>query len=192
MSFLIDHPDQWIGVPEFWPYPTPQGGILATPEEWANAVVDDIDDDELSPQARNRILLLLLLAAKRGERAHSRVFVSFEQWDGPAHIVEAVTEPKSVLGTHTLEQFAGAADPAQLGPSFGETFVSESGLIGARAYRYLPLDEQGIIYARADYVFAEGGHVLSIRGVVDDLVAFEKLKPELEALAGSVTWREQD
>ena len=192
MSFYIEHPDEWIGVPEYWPFPTPQGGIMADAGEWADAVVDGIsgdDPDALSPEARARIIALLLLAARRGERAGARVFVAFEGWDGPAYIVEAVTEPKSVLGSRTLEQFAGVDDPDQVGPPFGESFVTESGLIGARSYRYLPLAEEGVIYARADYVFAEGDVVLSIRGMESDLVFFEKLKPELAALAGSVSWR---
>lgn len=189
MSFFIDHPDDWIGVPEYWPFPTPRGATLDSPEQWANALADDLTVSEhLSSEARGRVVELMVMAAQRGAAAGSRAFVTFEDWTGPAYVVESRTQPRTELGTQSLESLVGYDDPNQLGPAFQEDFVTASGLDGKRGYRYLPYDDKGIIYARADYAFEHADEVIMLSGGEVDLVFFERLKPALADLARTVRW----
>ena len=124
----------------------------------------------------------------RAVSAGSRVFVTFEDWAGPAYVVESLTRSRSALGAQPLESVVGFDDPTQLGPAFVEDFVSASGIEGKRGYRYLPYDDHGVIFGRADYAFERDDEVLTISGGELDLVYFERLKPALAALASSVRW----
>ena len=191
MSFFIDHPDDWIGVPEYWPFPTAQGAMLDSAEQWANALADElVVSDDLDAAERARIVELLLMAAQRGAAAGSRVFVAFEDWRGAAYVVESRTESRRQWGAQSLESVVGFDDPTQLGPAFVEDFATASGIEGKRGYRYLPYDDQGVIFARADYAFEQDDEVLTISGGELDLVYFERLKPALSQLAATVRWSE--
>ena len=188
MSVSIIHPSAWIGVPERWPFPTVDRGTFDTPQEWADALVDDLGRTTvLSPEVRARVVTVLLLAAQRSLVSGTRLFVAFSAWDGPAYLLEARELPSAVLGMGSLAAFAGVDDPEQLGVPFSETFVTESGLEGVRCYRYLPAAEHGVICGRLDYAFAAGDSVLTITGGELDLVDFEVLKRGAEALAATVS-----
>jgi|GEM_PF-2479732 len=188
MSFFIDHPDGWIGVPEYWPYPTTYAGTVESPQEWVDALVDELTRlESFSPEVRARVTTVLLLAAQRSMTAGSRMYAAFERWDGPAYLVEARVQPVGALGTGSLAEFAGAEDPQQLGAPFSEPFVTTSGLQGVRCYRYLPAAEHGVICGRLDYAFASEDSVLTITGGELDLVDFERLKIVTESLAATVS-----
>lgn len=190
MSFYIHHPAEWIGVPEHWPFTTSSGLVLETPEQWAVAVADEAaQSEELTAETRSRIIQLMVIAAERGSDVGARVFVAFESgWDSSAYIVESVIHRRSQFGGKLLESIAGLDDPAQLGPEFAEEFITESGLVGVRCYRYLSFDDQAVIYGAADYAFEGGDYVLTISGAELDLIDFEKLKLSLANLAATVEW----
>lgn len=188
MSFSLDHPEEWIGVPERWPFPGADGTEFSDPEHWIMAFLDELsqNEDAPSPEVRERVREVLTMAAQRSASARTRVFVLFEGWDGPAFVVEALVRPEEVLGTRSLEEFAGVDDPTQLGPAYVEPFRTESGVGGVLCIRYLPFDEHGIVYGRLDYVFHAEGQVLTLSGGELDLVGFERLKTHMAALAASV------
>ena len=187
MSFRIDHPDGWIGVPEYWPYPTPAGGTVDSPQEWADALADDLNRHHvLAPEVRARVVTVLLLAAQRSLSSETRLFVAFAAWEGPAYLLEMRELPVAVLGMGSLAEFAGANDPEQLGAPFSEPFVTESGLEGVRCYRYLAADH-GVICGRLAYAFATPESILTITGGELDLVDFEVLKVGAAALAATVS-----
>jgi len=190
MSFSLDHPDAWIGVPDHWPFPWLDGTEFSDPEHWIAALLDDLDHQENqeppTPEVRERVREVLTMAAQRSAKAQTRVFVLFEGWDGPAFFAEALTQREEVLGTRTLEQLAGVDDPTQLGPAYVEQFQTDSGIAGVLCIRYLPFDEHGIVYGRLDYAFHEAGEVLTLSAGELDLVDFERLKVHVALLAASV------
>lgn len=188
MSFFIRHPDEWIGVPERWPFPAAHGGEYATVDEWLTALVDELTLlHEFAPEVRARVHELLAMAAQRGQSARSRVFVAFEAWDGPAYVVEAVAYERSRMGAGSLADAAGADDPTQLGAAYSADFTTEDGTVGAVCVRYLPLNDHGVVYGRVDYAFADDDELLILSGGEIDLVDFEKLKPRIERLAATVS-----
>lgn len=188
MSFFIEHPDEWIGVPERWPFPGMHGIEYADADEWLTALVDELTlTHKLEPDVRARVWELLAMAAQRGQAAGTRVFVTFEAWDGPAYVVEALAQERSVLGARSLADAAGADDPTQLGAPFTDDFATHDGTVGAVCIRYLPLNEQGVVYGRIDYAFADDDELLIISGGEIDLVDFEKLKPRIQQLAATVS-----
>lgn len=191
MSFFIDHPAQWIGVPDFWPFPSSDGVVFDTPEQWSVAVADALTaSGDLSVEARARLIELLLMSSQRSIDAQSRTFITFEDWEGSAFVVESVTRPRRHWGDAPIESLAGRDDPAQLGPVFSEDFLTASGLSGVRCFRYLPYDNTGVIFGRADYVFEQEDEVITLTGAEIDLVFFEKVKTLLEGLAATVRWVE--
>jgi len=109
VSFFIEHPDEWIGVPERWPFPGMHGIEYSDADEWLTALVDELTlTHKLEPDVRARVWELLAMAAQRGQAAGTRVFVTFEAWDGPAYVVEALAQERSVLGARSLADAAGA------------------------------------------------------------------------------------
>lgn len=183
MSVSIIHPSAWIGVPERWPFPTLDRGTFDTPQEWAVALADEESMVEpIEVELRERLISILLMAAQTSVNSGARVYLGFEDgWSGPARVLSAAVRPRADLGGLTLEQVAGFDDPDQLGPPFVEAFDSEAGLAGVRCFRYLPLDDHGVICGRLDYAFEIGDDVLTITGGDPDLVEFEKLKLAAEA-----------
>lgn len=193
MSFYIDHPDDWIGVPESWPFPLADGGVLESPADWIRVLVDDLGASaNLDDDVRERMREILGMAVQRGVTTGHRTFVAFEDWAGAAYIVESLSLPAVELGGRSLEEFAGVSDPDQLGVPFAEEFTTATGLTGVRCYRYLPHPGgvEGMIYGRADYVFRHEDTLLVFRAAEFDMVYFRRLLPILERLASSTRWAE--
>jgi len=191
MSFFIDHPDEWIGVPERWPFPLTNGGVLSSPADWIRQVVDEIGESEgLDADVREHMTGILGMAVQRGITSGHRTFVAFETWSGPAYIVECESMSAVEQGTRSLEDFAGLDDRDQLGVPFAEEFTTTSGLTGVRCYRYLPYPGgvEGMIYGRADYVFRQADELLVFRSAEFDMVYFRRLLPALERLVASTSW----
>lgn len=188
MTFTLHHPDDWIGIPDRWPFPGENGTEFADAEHWITALVDVLgqEEDAPAPPIRERVREVLTMAAQRSARSATRVFVLFEGWDGPAFIVEALTQSDEVLGTRSLEEFVGADDPAQLGAPYLEDVETRDGLSGVLCIRYLPFDAHGVVYGRIDYAFQAEGQVLTVSGGELDLVDFERLKVHASALAATV------
>jgi len=183
MTMTIRHPDGWVGVPDYWPYPLEHGGTLDSPEEWATALADQLAVIEiLEPSARARLIEVLLAAARISATTGPRIYLGFvEGWSGPARVLNATVRPRTEFGAMTIEQVAGVDDPAQLGPPFVEDVTTEEGRRGVRCFRYLPVGGDGAICGRLDYAFELGDDVLTITGGDVDLIEFEKLKLAAEA-----------
>lgn len=187
MSFFVRQPDEWIGVPERWPFETPRG-FAGDPESWiadtAEALVEPGD-----VEGKQHVREVLTLAAQRGVRTGLRTFVGFEDYRGAAYIVESgVMDYLPELG-QSLLQYMEFHDPDQVGPQVSEEFTTTSGLVGVRSYRYFRTEPTSeAVYGRLDYAFAEQGSILFMRGAEHNLVAFERLKRYIEPLANSVEW----
>lgn len=192
MSFYIPHPVEWVGVPEYWPFPWQAGQHLATEQEWVAALVSELEAaNGLDAEQAEWLRMVALLAAHQAVRSGGRTFFAVETWEGPAYIALCLIESDSVIGGRSLEQYAGYDDPEQIGAPFAESFESDSGLIGVRCFRYVPYEGQlGSISGRVDYAFRAGDSVLRLTGAQLDLVLFERMKPLMELLARSICWRD--
>ena len=190
MSFIIDHPASWIGIPERFPYPGPEGvGPLHDAGQWAAEVVTELVGSARVPQERVDAAreVLLMVESTRREREATRSFVAFVSWDGPVYVADAVAEPAEVLGTMTLAQYAGADDPRQLIPAVLGRFVTATGLEGVRCVRELPYDDGAeIVLDQVDYAWLAGEQVLKITAAQLDHDLFESMLPFTDALAQSV------
>jgi hypothetical protein len=187
MSLVIRHPDEWIGIPEYWPYPRPDGRELAGPEVWAAELLDEFIEHGMPEEQRPLVAEVLAMAVQRSIDNRSRLYLLLETWEGPAYLVEAVTHDRRELGMRDLEDFLGREDETQLGAPFAEPFTTASGLEGARCFRYLPYSDHGVIYGRADYGFIDADTLLTLTGMELDLVHFERLKVHLGVLAATVS-----
>lgn len=189
MSFHIDHPDWWIGVPEHWPFVTSSGTAL-DPEAWIADLADTLPEaGDLDGQEHLR--QVLMLAMQRGVRMGVRMFVGFEEYRGPGYVVESGVIEAELPADRTLLDYAGLDDETQKGTPFAEEFTTASGLVGVRCYRYLAQESlPEALMGRVDYLFRVGRSILFLRGAELDLVSFERLKHEIELLAATVSWRE--
>lgn len=188
MSFLIDHPASWIGIPERFPYPAP-GGPLQNAEQWATDVLTELVGSTRVPQERVDAAreVLLMVESTRREREATRSFVALVSWDGPVYVADAVAEPAEVLGGMNLAEYAGADDPRQLTPAVLSRFVCDTGLEGVRCVRALPYDDGAeIVLDQVDYAWVAGDQVLRITAAQLDHGLFESMLTFTDALARSV------
>ena len=189
MSFIIDHPTSWIGIPERFPFPRAEGAALQNADEWVDELLDELADDAgLREDQRDAAReVLLMVANTRGERDATRSFIAFASWDGPVYVVDAIAEEAGVLGGMTLAQYAGEDDPDQLVQPDVTPFVTESGLDGVRCVRHQRYEEgTGIVMARVDYAWLSGEQLLRLTGAQLDLVLFERMLPLTDELAATV------
>ncbi len=192
MSFYVNHPDEWIGTPEYWPFPQQGGTELLTPEAWVDAVVDEIHDREsLGLEEREHVGGLLQAVTARAAESGLRHFVAFREWQGPAYVVETEVFAVSWLGGRSIEDFLGANDPERLDNGVLEPVTTESGLSGTMCVRYLTYDAvTQSIYGRVDIGFIVEGQVFVFRAIVRDGVEFERLRPALESLVRTLRWED--
>jgi len=193
MSFYINHPSEWIGVPEYWPYPQADGPDLETSHQWVSMLVDELAelDATFGDPEREHVTSVLTLAAQRSESTGERCYVAFESWSGAAYIVATSTFSSQQLEGRSLAQHLGAEETGNLAETAVEPFDTESGVTGLRYYRYLVYDASiGSLYGRADYGFEKAGAVLTLTAAELDLDYFRKLLPLMEKLAAGVSWNE--
>ncbi|TPW71643.1 hypothetical protein [Schumannella sp. 10F1B-5-1] len=205
MAFLIEHPADWIGVPERWPFPRPDGGEIADAAQWAEELVEELDiENDLRRAERVVVRELARAAAELAERRGSRTFIAFHGFDA-GFVAAAEVHSGPEIAAAELAELVVAGSPASVGRDDVAPFTTSSGVVGMRAYRYLPLaaatadtatssaDLAGApadaVIGRADYVLRAGDTALWLTAAEVDLVWFERVKPRLEALAASVTWR---
>lgn len=180
----VEHPYQWVGVPETFPYEQ-----WDTAEQWGAELAQTLGEDFAEPQSDQLQRLgsyLATVAESRDKTETSRLFVSVDDWGGPAYIAELVIIPRSLAGDATLEQLAGADDPDAVEAPIIEAFVAESGAEGVRSVRYLnPPGLDGLL-VRADFVWPTDEGFVRLFTAQFDLVAFERVLPRLTALAATV------
>jgi hypothetical protein len=188
MTFLVNHPDTWIGVPEFWPFPLPAGGEITSSAQWLDMLMAEL---QLEGQMEGHVRSVLTMVADRAVTTGSRHYVTFDGADEAPFIVQSTIYDESYLGIRSLREFAGVDDPEQVAAPWAEDYTSMYGVTGARCVRYLTYDEQlGSIYGRVDYVFQAGGQVKQLTSMQLDLQLFQRLLPSMEELCATVLWSE--
>lgn len=192
MTFLLDYEPPWIGVPEYWPFPRPDGDPLPSIPVWANELVEEIrSSSPLTDDQAEHVRSVAVMVAERAQASRCRHYLAFDEPGGAAFIVSSELRAEEDLGIQSLREYVGEGDPAHIGVPFAEDFTSNSGVRGARCYRYLSYDEElGSIYGRADYAFVAGGELLTLTAMELDLVWFDRTLPLVEELARSVRWAE--
>ncbi len=185
MSVFVQHPDGWIGIPEDFP-----DGRWATAQDWAAELVDALAPDLAPPGDGDSQRLqdyLSIVAASRAARAASRVYVWVEDWEGPVYVADLVVMGAALLPAGTsLESLAGKDDPDVVEAPIIEPYVTGSGLRGVRSVRYLNPEGADGLVARADYVWPTPDGFVRLYTAQFDMVAFDRSRPRLEALAATV------
>lgn len=182
---FVEHPTPWIGVPESWPYNDWQ-----SVDEWADELVESLRerfDHEEEGQSEVLRGLLITVAESRVSRNVSRVYIGIENWTGPVTIADLTVVDFAPGESMSLEHFAGVDDPDAVEKPIVDEFVTSSGLQGLESIRYLNPHDLSRLVARLDFVFPTPTGVVHLYTAHLDLVAFERARPQLEALARSIS-----
>jgi hypothetical protein len=181
---LIDHPDEWIGIPEHWP-----NARFETAYEWASeliAVLAERFPPATDDQAVALRDFLVTVANSRLERGASRVYISLDDWAGSVYIADMTLMSADSVGAASVEALAGEGDPTALEEPRVESFATTSGIVGARCIRYIDLPDIDGIMARVDYVFPVPDGFVRLYTAQFDLVEFDGVLERMDALARSV------
>lgn len=183
-TVLIDHPDEWIGIPENWP-----NERWTTAYEWASELVDAFAEDFPTESDGQRATLrdvLVSVANSRDALETSRIYISVDEWSGPLFIAEMALIPAERALGFTAAEIAGSEDDRAIEKPLVEEYQTVDGVTGVKCLRYLNPPELGGIMARADYVVAVPSGFVRISTSQYDLVDFERVQPRLDALARTV------
>jgi hypothetical protein len=181
---LIRHPEEWIGVPEDFPYDRWQSA-----EDWANDLVAALAEDAPAPSRGQYERLrseLQQLAESREERGAARIYLTLDDWAGPVFVVDLVNLPAELTGPTTIEKLAGDGDSTAVETPILEGFTTDFGVTGVRSIRYVNRDDVGGLLVRADYVFPTSNGFIRLYTAQFDLVDFERVRPLLERLAATI------
>jgi hypothetical protein len=182
----VDPPYTWLGAPQEWPMLT-----FAGPREWATAVVEDIASDAAEPstleQQKGLQDALFLIADDMPKREAVASFIGVVSWGGPLYIADLQINNAEQIAGITLEDYAGVNDPNTERSPDWQPFVTTSGLEGIRCRRYFREGPSNTLVVRVDYVWAVDGEFVRLYMVESDLVLFERIAEDLDALAASVS-----
>jgi len=180
----VEHPAGWVGIPEGIP-----SDRWPSTRAWAAELVGSLQADLGAPGDGAADALrdyLEIVADSRVEREASRVYVWVESWTGPVYVADLVVEPREASAEASLEELAGKGDPEAVEEPVLEPFVTDTGLTGISSVRYFNTDGAGALIARQDYVWITSTDTVRLYTAQFDLVAFERSKPRLAALARTV------
>ena len=184
MSIFVEHPKDWIGIPEIG-----VGQRWEQPDRWANDLLDEITAGEAVTAEQRAALLevLVFIAATQEKRGSSGSFITLIVWSGPIYLVDMILQSRRSAGSISLEDYAGASAPDVAEPPLVEPFATNSGLQGVRCIRYVVPEEQppGII-ACVDYAWEIDDSLLRLYAATYDLVDFERGLPLFDTLAATV------
>lgn len=184
-SILVDHPDDWIGIPEEWP-----NSRWETPYQWASELTDALSEDwSLLPDGGTAPFrdLMVSIANSLDPTAASRLYVSVDGWAGPIFIAAMAVLPTARTAGSTAAEVAGADDVDTIeAPIVGE-FTTTAGVAGASCVRYFLRDEPDRVVARADFVVQLGDRFVDFFHENGDLVDFERALPRLRELAATAS-----
>jgi hypothetical protein len=184
-TVFIDHPDEWIGIPEDWPTDRWENAY-----QWASELVDVLAD-ELGPAADDQKAslrdYLVAAANSRRERGASRIYASVDGWTSPVYLADMLLLGRESVGDSTAESLAGADDPDALEKPVVVEFRTTSGLLGVKCTRYVDLTDVDGIMACVDYVFAVPDGFVRLYTGQFDLVEFDRSMPRMDALALTVS-----
>lgn len=187
MSFYIEYPDDWIGVPAFGP-----GETFATPEAWAAALVAEIAPTmRPKPRRAQRAALAQVLAFVAGnvERIGADSgYVWLDPVDSSPFLVGAKVLSRLDVGDATPAQLAGAAEDSDFVPPIERELVTGPGVRGHYVERHAPLDDEAVHVGNLSgtYVLEADGELLLLGTATTDFAAYERFRPHFEEFAGSV------
>lgn len=185
-AILLDHPADWIGVPETWP-----NERWSLPAEWIADLLDELVEahgEEWGPLAdeQREVLTAFIVGVVDLARAHgARAYLWLDGWEGYVNLAELMLIGVD-LGDLTVREIAGDPTGAVAAPIV-QDFVTASGLEGVVAVRYEHVESFGGVMARADYLWPVEEGVLRLFTSSADLVSFQRVLPHLEQLAATVT-----
>jgi hypothetical protein len=183
-SIVVDHPDDWIGVPENWP-----NERWATPYEWASGFVEALHEDWGIPADGADIAfrdVLVSLANSLDKTIASRMYLATEGWSGPLYVAFMAVLPEGRTVGMTAAEVAGTYDVDTIEtPQSGE-FTTNDGLVGASCIRYFNRDEPDRIVGRMDYVVQVGERFVDFFVEDSDLIDFGRIQTRLQELAATV------
>jgi len=190
MSILIEPPDDWIVAPERWPWPDGAGGGYDHRGDWLASLASRMETEGVPSAALQHAHSVVAMVLERAAVSRLRHYVRFfDRPEAPtrigAQIAHAELMPAAVLGVQTLEEFAAEADRDQLLAADIDSFRATDGSEGVRAIRTTTFEGSSIA-AQVEYLFRHEDEVLIIRSGDLDLVGFQRLLPETDALAASV------
>jgi hypothetical protein len=181
---LINHPEQWIGVPESFP-----NDGWATVEDWAAELVEELATEFPAPvedQLSTLTAAFVEVANSRETRGATRIYASIDTWSGPMYLADLVLAGAGAEGALSLPELVGIDDPDAIRTPTVEDFVTDSGLAGVVVTRYVkPEGFEGIV-ARVDYAWRNADTLVRLYTAQIDFVDFERVAPRLEALARCV------
>jgi hypothetical protein len=184
---VVDHPDEWIGIPEKWP-----ASRWETPYEWASGLVDALREDWGVPPDGADITfrdVIVALANSLDRRVASRLYVSVDGWSGPIYVAGMAVLPPARGDGMTAAELAGATDDETIDKPIVGEFTTNGGVVGASCVRYFLRDDPGRVVARADFVVKVGDSFVDFFHEDADLVDFERALPRLRELAATVSER---
>lgn len=187
-DILVDHPDNWIGVPEDWP-----NSRWATPEAWANDLTNALSAGwGTPPRGKGSFLrpgqsgaafrnVMTVIAKSLDRSVASRLYVSVDGWAGPIFIAAMAVMPAGE--GMTAEEVASSADVDSVEkPVLGE-FTTADGVVGTSCVRYLRQTNPTRVVGRADFIVKLGDKFVDFSHVNEDLADFEVALPRLRELA---------
>jgi hypothetical protein len=182
---MVDHPDEWIGIPEQFP-----NSRWDTAYEWASDLVGALASDWGAALDDGEVVLrdlLVSLANSLDRTIASRLYVSLGRWSGPVVIAALALAPASDFPGMSAAQVAGSEDVDVIQQPIVDEFVTNSGVTGATCVRYFRRDDPDRIVARADFVVPVGDGFATVFHEDADLPDFQAALPLVQALAKTIT-----
>jgi hypothetical protein len=187
-EIFIDHPDEWIGIPEDWDETRWESAY-----PWASELVDALAESFGPAEGTERATLrdvLVTVAGSLDTAIASRLYVSVDGWTGPMYVATMAMLPLDLYPGATVEELAGAEDEDVVEKPIVEPYSTDGGLVGVKCVRYTNDDSVGGILAKADYVVHTPDAWVRFATANYDLVAFERVQPRMDRLARTVTVRD--
>ncbi|MFT4123206.1 MAG: hypothetical protein QM635_05165 [Microbacteriaceae bacterium] len=181
MTFLVNQPDYWIGVPEYWPFTSVDGSIhVESAEQFAVECAAELVGFGM-PESRT--LPVLRIVARDAEESGFRHYVAFP--DDP---------PTSVIARS--ERYTDGHEPHDpdrdfVAPPWSDEFTTASGIAGEQSVKHYVYAANGTsVVAENTYVFRHGDETYRIVYADLDLQIFERVRPLIADLASTVHWVE--
>lgn len=178
----VEAPDDWLGIPERFPVDrwTDVG-------DWARDAIEEYVEDLGAPDDEQREAALAMIArlAEYAAQVGARAYVLLESWTGPHASALLRLFPESDLEGRSLDEVAHERAEAVEAPIV-EEFVTRGGFRGWNTTRYFQMPESGAVVVRFDVLVAIPGGFAGLTSSTGDLVAMQRARPALEALAASI------
>jgi hypothetical protein len=189
VSFSIDYPNDWIGIPEFG-----EGEVFATPQDWATALAAEIAPDlRPRPRRRQRAALtdvLALYGASVAEIGAGRGYIWLDTLETAPFLVGSRTIARADVGDAPITDIAGAGGEADYVPPIVTDVVTDSGLRGISVERHAPLDDAAVHVGHliGTYVFEVEEGFIMFGTSTTDFAGYDRFRPHFAEFARTVRW----